>query len=81
MTFRRSGGEVVDCQVNLDGLALPLRLVASERGQKKVNLKAARIIVAGGAGVGSRENFRLVWDLANCLGAAVARSRAGVDRG
>ena len=32
---------------------------------EKVNLKAARIIVAGGAGVGSKDNFRLIWDLAN----------------
>jgi len=37
--------------------------------------------VAGGAGVGSKENFRLVWDLANALGAAVGASRAAVDSG
>jgi electron transfer flavoprotein alpha subunit len=31
--------------------------------------------------VGSRENFKLVWDLANCLGAAPAGTRAAVDLG
>jgi len=46
-----------------------------------VNLKAARIIVAGGAGVGGKENFRLVWSLANVLGGAVGASRAAVDSG
>ena len=74
-------GQVIDCRVSLDGLELPLRLIESERRQKKVNLKAARIIVAGGAGVGSRESFKLIWDLANCLGAAVGGSRAAVDLG
>ena len=74
-------GQVVTCDVSLDGLQLPLRIVESHRTQKKVNLKAARIIVSGGAGVGSRDNFKLVWNLANCLGAAVAGSRAAVDLG
>lgn len=74
-------GEVVECPAELDGVELPLKLIETHRRPKKVNLKAARIIVAGGAGVGSRENFRLVWDLANCLGAAVAGSRAAVDLG
>ena len=46
-----------------------------------MDLKASRIIVAGGAGVGSKENFQLIWDLANCLGGAPAASRAAVDLG
>ncbi len=74
-------GEVIDCDADLDGMELPLKIIESVRTQKKVNLKAARIIVAGGAGVGSKDNFKLVWDLANCLGAAVGGSRAAVDLG
>jgi len=74
-------GQVVRCPVKLDGVALPLTIAESQRRAKKVNLKAARIIVAGGAGVGSRDNFKLLWDLANCLGAAVGGSRAAVDLG
>jgi electron transfer flavoprotein alpha subunit len=74
-------GQVVRCEADLAGLELPLEILETHRQAKKVNLKAARIIVAGGAGVGSRENFRLVWDLANCLGAAVGGSRAAVDLG
>ena len=60
---------------------LPLEILEEHTRAKKVNLKAARIIVAGGAGVGSKDNFRLIWDLANCLGAAPAATRAAVDLG
>ena len=74
-------GEVIDCAADLDAVSLPLKIIDSQRREKRVNLKAARIIVAGGAGVGSKENFRLIWDLANCLGAAVGGSRAAVDLG
>jgi len=74
-------GEIVSVKADLDGVKLPLKLVEMQRRAKKVNLKAARIIVAGGAGVGSRENFRHIWDLANCLGGAVGGSRAAVDLG
>ncbi len=74
-------GQVIACDADLDGFDLPLEILESQRRAKKVNLKAARVIVAGGAGVGSRENFKLIWDLANCLGAAVGGSRAAVDLG
>ncbi|MCD6377680.1 MAG: electron transfer flavoprotein subunit alpha/FixB family protein [Planctomycetes bacterium] len=74
-------GEIIECKADLDGLVLPLKILETHRRERKVNLKAARIIVAGGAGVGSKENFKLIWDLAECLGAAVGGSRAAVDLG
>ena len=74
-------GEVVRYDPDLDGFEPPLRVEETHRREKTVNLKAARIIVAGGAGVGSKEDFRLLWDLANVLGGAVAGSRAAVDLG
>ena len=49
--------------------------------QSKVNLKGAPIVVAGGYGVGSRDNFNLLYDLAEVLGAEVGASRAAVDAG
>lgn len=47
----------------------------------KVNIKDSPIIVAGGYGVGSKENFDLLYKLANVLGAEVGASRAAVDAG
>jgi electron transfer flavoprotein alpha subunit len=46
-----------------------------------VNLKGSRVIVAGGGGVGSKENFKLIYDLAGAIGGAVGASRAAVDSG
>jgi len=74
-------GEIIEEKVKISKKELPLKILEEHKRAKKVNLKAARIIVAGGAGVGSKENFKLVWDLANCLGAAPAASRAAVDLG
>ena len=47
----------------------------------KNNLKGSPIIIAGGYGVGSKENFNLLFDLAKELHAEVGASRAAVDAG
>ena len=74
-------GRVIEESVMLADQDLPLEIIDEHKREKKVDLKASRIIVAGGAGVGSKENFQLIWDLANCLGGAPAASRAAVDLG
>jgi electron transfer flavoprotein alpha subunit len=47
-------GEIITEKAQLSGDDLPLEILEEHKRPKKVNLKAARIIVAGGAGVGSK---------------------------
>ena len=58
-----------------------LTIVEQHHEENRVNLKAAPVIVAGGYGLGTRENFKLIYDLAHALGGEVAGSRAAVDAG
>jgi electron transfer flavoprotein alpha subunit len=58
-----------------------LSIVEQHKKPSGVNLKAAPIIVAGGYGLRTKENFRLIEELADVLGAEVAGSRAAVDAG
>jgi len=58
-----------------------VEIIQQHREESKVNLKGSSIIVAGGYGLGSKENFRLIHELAETLGGEVAGSRAAVDAG
>ncbi len=58
-----------------------IKIVEQYREESKVNLKGAPIIVAGGYGLGTKENFKLVEALADAVGGEVAGSRAAVDAG
>jgi electron transfer flavoprotein alpha subunit len=74
-------GRVIAETAKLTDSEFPVRIIEQHRRPKKVDLKAARVVVAGGAGVGSKDNFKKIWDLANALGGAVGGSRAAVDSG
>jgi electron transfer flavoprotein alpha subunit len=74
-------GTIVPEQVTLAPADMPLRLIERHLEPRKVNLKGARVIVAGGGGIGSKENFRLLYELAGAIGGAVGASRAAVDSG
>lgn len=58
-----------------------IKIIEQHHEEKKGNLKSAPIIVAGGYGLGTKENFELVHKLAEAIGGEVAGSRAAVDAG
>ncbi len=69
--------EVAGAKAESSSKFLRLEAVKSERPE----LTSAKIVVSGGRGMASKENFALVEGLANCLNAAVGASRAAVDAG
>ncbi len=77
----RRSGQIIEEKVEWDDFELAVKLIERHREARKVNLKGARIIVAGGGGVGSKDNFKLIHELAGALGGAVGASRAAVDSG
>jgi len=73
--------EVIEDKVSLTKKDVIVEIIKEHMQEKKVNLKDSRVIVAGGAGLGSKDNFAKVWDLAHCLGASPGATRAAVDLG
>lgn len=64
------------------GAPAAVRFVGRELARsERPELTAARVVVAGGRGLGAAENFRLIDAVADRLGAAVGASRAAVDAG
>lgn len=76
-------GEVVNLQASkyVSDADFVVEIIDRHIEKSKVNIKNSPIIVAGGYGVGSKENFDLLFDLANVLGGEVGASRAAVDAG
>jgi electron transfer flavoprotein alpha subunit len=78
-----NGGSATVESVQVDAeLPTHTRFVGLAAGNSdRPDLQSARRVVSGGRGVGSADNFKIIYDLADKLGAAVGASRAAVDAG
>ncbi len=74
-------GKIVEIPFKEDPTDKLVQIIEQHREESKINLKAAPIIVAGGYGMGSKEDFGLLHELADVIGGEVAGSRAAVDAG
>jgi electron transfer flavoprotein alpha subunit len=74
-------GVVEKITPTFDAKDLVLEVLSRQVRKSTINLKDAPVIVAGGAGVSTADEFALLRELANLLGGEVGASRAAVDSG
>ena len=78
----KDGGSGIVEQINLDIGESKVEFVDREESKSdRPELSTARIVVSGGRGLQSAENFKLINDIADKLNAAIGASRAAVDAG
>ena len=74
-------GKITKVPYQAEELDKLIQIIERYQEKCKVDLKCSPIIVAGGYGMGSKENFKLLQELADLIGGKVAGSRAAVDAG
>jgi electron transfer flavoprotein alpha subunit len=74
--------EIIECKVRLDSKDIKTRILkVIKEKHRSVNLQDAKVIVAGGRGIRSKEGIKLLEELASAIGGEVAGSRVIVENG
>ncbi|MCF0234708.1 MAG: electron transfer flavoprotein subunit alpha/FixB family protein, partial [Thermoguttaceae bacterium] len=77
----KTGSAAIETAAAVEAFAKTKFVSKVSEKSARPELSSAKMVVAGGAGVGSKENFVLIERLADKLGAAIGASRAAVDAG
>ena len=75
---RKADVKKIKPDINEDTLLTKIVKIIA-RPKKQIDLSEAEIIIAGGRGVGSKENFSILYDLAEVIGGEVGGSRVAVE--
>ena len=82
LTEKRTNFNIENVSVALEASDIRTTVLEVVKANKDiVDIGEAKVIVAGGRGVGSKENFELLQELATALGGVVGASRGAVDKG
>ena len=74
-------GEVIEEKINFNKDKFKVKVLETVKKESKVDITEAKVLVSGGRGVGTKEGFKKLEDLAKELKGEVASSRAMVDAG
>jgi len=75
-------GEIIPLDIHIDDSMIKSRLLETSKEETKgIKLEDAKVIIAGGGGVGSKEGFKVLEELAKVLGGAIGVTRIPCDEG
>jgi electron transfer flavoprotein alpha subunit len=75
-------GEVIPVDVTIDPSVIKVKVVEQvEEKAEGIKLEDAQVVVSGGRGIGSIENYKMLWELARLFDGAVGGTRAACEQG